>query len=1200
MNRLIPLALLWTLLMSGYTSAASGEIVAALSRDVANAAAASGWELAASPETKAKDDQSMAALGAFEAMNALKSAWTAGDGKTRWRVDDGRMIAEPGAGRGVVAAYTVKEGGFYAIRDSLLRRAEGEGRVELRVFVRRPGLAADAQPAPAVYTFIDGGEAFDFDSFLGYLDAGDSVCVRVGPAGDAKGDVTAIDFKVECTPMIPVSSFSKDAGDPTAVAAPGGWTIGGSAAAAERVQIKAGADSAVIFRVPQSGYYALHDASASAANAEARLYVGNESAPRRTVAIKDRAGLNADLGYVARGDVVRVVFSSASDTDLTFDATLIEWAPRRAPLRVRRGGNGYLRVYAPEAPHTAIEIAKERWITVPAVQGDATEAIRAAFVQAKALAADGWAGIRLERGAVYILASQLDGGTIFDLKDISRVVLDGNGATLRVSNPEFQRKGFSLFVTAGNANNLVFDDLVIEATHVPFTLGRIIDVNPRSGNAQTVTVEMEEGSPDPLKEIRRDGRAGAYIYDPLIPGRLGFGTWSHYPGAGDGPQIQTTDKPNVFKHALTRTVSSLNVGDKWLVKNKNAGLIYLTTRGSSNNITLSRVTGRASGGGTLRFWATSGINVLDSRFEPDDRYWISSSADGVHGRGREGVWIENTVIRGVCEDIMNTYGRTMALKPDDNPGDDTILLGGYENAVRQSKGQLRPIGEDDLRTGDRLVFFSPQTGKVLGYSDVLSRDGDRVKLSQKIDGVVPWTGNNPRELTMVYSVNSVGNFVVRDSKFMDSMRIGIYIKARGGMIFGNTIEGQSAPAIFAANEPEWPEGPPATHLWVQGNTFSQNNYGYMSRHRDFIVVDPAEISVYTRRFRDPSAPDDHRAFVSHGQHASSHVKIIGNTFHDWRGMGVSIRNARNVQVRDNLFLPPVQDTTLRQTLAADPSMGKDGSGRYAALFFSSVDGAQITGNRFVGLPEGDQQIVREEQVAGVVASDNRADPSDRRKPDVSLSFSEWFGNTSLGSDTKSTVELHGAKHAAGRLGAGLLFDGKDARATLRLSSDVGAQGWSQLSVTLWLRPEASSFTSTQIVYCHGDTQRGVVLAIADQRLIAGIWEAGKGAWIDLGPSVDDTWQHVALVFDGPAKSLRGYVNGAETQSATNSTPTRLTAIPTPATFGSTPAPIQLNGNPLDPKGHNYRGLIDEFNFFNRAITPDEVLWLALRRPMSMK
>jgi hypothetical protein len=1188
--------------------------VGGLARDVARTGSdtSPAWKLSSALETAAKDsDASFATLGTFEAMRPVEgqeSSWSAVGG-ARWRAESGRLVAEPGGLNSVmshaVATYTVQPGGagFYAIRDSYIHRAETvPDSVELRVFARRAGVPDAQQPEPAVLTTLAGGEVFDFDTFMGYLNVGDSICVAVGPDGDSKGDATEVDFDVVRTTLIPVSTFPDDRSNWTlmrdvAAGSPAERIVGKPAEFTDKLAAGSTGETLASFRVPHSGYYALHDAVASATGdqVQAKIYVGNEPTPRRVVTLNQlAASLNGNLGYIAKGDVIWVAFAGSGAVD--FKGTIVEWAPRRAPIRVSRGDDGYLDVFASDAPATHINIPKDRWVEILATTEDATESIRAAFAKAKSLGGDGWAGVHLEKGATYVIGSDLNGGNLFEFRDMQRVVFDGNGATLLITSPEIQRKGFNLFTTSNGARNLVFADLTVAATHVPFTVGRITDVNPKSGNTQTVTVKLDPGAVDPIKEIVANGRTNAYVYDPIIPGRLGFGTWSHYPGFGDGPQIKATSEPGVFTHALTRTGSSIKVGDKWLIKNKGAGLTYLVTRGDSQDITLSNVTGKASGGGTLRFWATSGINVLGCHFEPDDQYWISSSADGIHGRGREGVWIEDTTLRGICEDIMNTYGRTMAVTPDDNPNDDVISLGVFENAVRSGKTPLRNLDTDDVRVGDRLVFFAPASGKVLGHAIVKNRDGGKVTLSKAVDGVVPWTGSNPREVTMVYSADSVGNFVVRDSKLMDSMRIGIYIKAQGGVVWGNNIEGLNAPGVFAANEPEWPEGPPATHLWVQGNTFSQNNYGYMSRNRDFLVVDPAEISVYTRKFRNPSEPDTHNAFVTHGQYANSHVKLIGNTFHDWRGMGISVRNAKNVVIEDNLFLKPADDLVMRDTLESDPAMSQDGIGRYTGLFLDSVNGARISGNRFVDLPKGDRTIARDQQVEHVFASDNAAAVSDEGDLDVAFSFSQWFG-TSIGETAKTgsaedKIELRGATYRTGRLGAGLAFDGKDARAVLAKSADVG-KATQQLSVALWLRPEQGG-GATQVVFGYGDADHGVVIAIDNGRLIGGVWKGGKGAWLDLGPAVSKLWQHVAIVYDG--KTFRGLINASEVVSTIDNVPAQLAAIDFDASLGGAIGPIRMRDGIVARNASGYRGTIDELRIFARAIEADEAAYLALRRP----
>ena len=160
--------------------------------------------------------------------------------------------------------------------------------------------------------------------------------------------------------------------------------------------------------------------------------------------------------------------------------------------------------------------------------------------------------------------------------------------------------------------------------------------------------------------------------------------------------------------------------------------------------------------------------------------------------------------------------------------------------------------------------------------------------------------------------------------------------------------------------------------------------------------------------------------VTHGQYANSHMKIVGNVFHDWRGMGISVRNSRNVLIADNLFLPPVEDTVLRNTLAQDPSLARGGRGCYAAIHLDSVYGARVSGNRFHGLPAGDRGIVVGQDVTGLVESGNLSETLSPETPKVVMPFSEWFGDSSANTAAAGSgyaAKLKGVGHRAGRLGA---------------------------------------------------------------------------------------------------------------------------------------------------------------------------------------
>lgn len=1228
--------------------AAESEISERLSDAMAPSHVASpNWSLCVGPLPFGKTEHAPTGLKALRRLEARseknQTVWRDGEDARYFSLAGGRLVALParaaGEERFAIVTYTIPTGaaGFYAITDSFLRRdARHPGQVDLRVFVRRGGVAEALQPAPCVNVSLGAGEVFDFDSFLGYLNDGDVVYVGLGPAGNADGDQAQIDFRVTRQPAIPVSVFPEDFSNPHALTAPGGWSVShnvvdrvaarqlawrsevpapnsSSTAANTRVRLYPGPDDkerafVAAFRAPHSGYYAVHSAwmGAIEGQATAHWFVGTESIARRSIAVVGpaRVSLNTDLGYVRRGDVIYLSLSSQirdRPAVLEFAGAIEEWAPRRAPLRVGRTSDGDVEIFEPSAPLTAVRIASSAWISVPASSGDSTAALRQAFAQARSLQrGTDYVGIRLERGKTYRVGTEQTGGTLFGIRDSQRVVFDGNGATLNVASPGLLRREIELFSLI-NSRDVVLTDFTVTATSVPFTIGEILNVSPENASSQTVTFRVEPGALDPLMDLQRTGEAEAFAYDAAIPGRIAEGTWTHYPGDGN-PSIKATNEPRVFEHRVRRTGGSIHPGQKWLIKNKGGGVAYLTTGAGTENVTLSRVVGRASGGVHLRFWQTSGINLLDCDFEPDGPNWISSSADSVHGRGREGVWIENTTMRGICEDIMNTYGENMVVVPDGDPSDRTMSIRMYQRHVDAAGVEaLRLPQPDNVRVGEKLVFFNPNTGEILGNAAVERIENGRFTLSNAVEHVDPWEERDGNRATMVYNTAAAGRFVVRDSRFADSLRYGIYVKARGGVVFHTQFEGLSAAALGVHNEPEWPEGPPATHLWVQDCFFSQNNYGYQSKHRAFMTVDPAEISVYTRRLRDPlisgddrRSPDEFRMHVTKGQYANSHLKFIGNTFHDWCGIGISVRNAHNVRIEKNLFFAPRADPELRCMLAHDPIFRRGDIGVFAGVYLDSVDGASVAGNRFVAFSENETSIVEGDGVSGVQLATN-THIATSPKPRVAFSFSEWFGSESMEATgvgrARDRIELGGAKHVLGRIGAGIKFDGTEC-AILQTSPDTADENETGFTIALWAKPTAPGRESKQVVYKRGDERAGLVLGIEKNRWVIGQWNGDRRSWLDLGPVTEDVWQHLAISLDVGRQQLRGYANGIELAAA----PAEWTAAPRinpPDTFGSTDKSIPfLEGKELSPDEAGYHGLLDEFARFAGPLTPEEIAQLA--------
>ena len=71
-----------------------------------------------------------------------------------------------------------------------------------------------------------------------------------------------------------------------------------------------------------------------------------------------------------------------------------------------------------------------------------------------------------------------------------------------------------------------------------------------------------------------------------------------------------------------------------------------------------------------------------------------------------------------------------------------------------------------------------------------------------------------------------------------------------------------------------------------------------------------------------------------------------------------------------------------------------------------------------------------------------------------------------------------------------------------------------------------------------------------------------------------------MTHDADTTTVRGYLNGWLIHENTNSNPAPLTAQ----------SPLWIGGGQGVPE--YYPGLIDEVSIFNRALSPEEVLWLA--------
>lgn len=834
--------------------------------------------------------------------------------------------------------FTVPPGkpGFYRIASAAVTVAPGAAEaVDVTISVQRKN--APASPSalpPRLRTVLSPGTHYEFDPFLGYLEEGDRVICRLqSGGGDGEADLAELRWQTIRTPAIPVARIEATPERTGAV-----WEL----------------------QLPHSGFYALDEVVADlTAPAAATLSCGGRVL--RKVSLKgDQASLTGELGYLRKGDALRLEIA----TPAVLRGTLVEWAPRRAPLRVRRGPDGLFDVLEPAEPLTPVDIPPERWLQVAAMEGDATGAIRQALREAGSLAAKGgYAGLRLEAGATYRVASGQTGGAVFTLDGLNRVIFDGRGATLDVRATELERRGVELFAAA-NVRGVVLADFRTRSEAWNSTFGDILEVSPPRDGNQTVTFRLAAGQASPL-ELVPGGIAAGYAYDACVPGRLALGTWSHYPPAALRPSLAATAEARVFRHTVTRTDRSIPRGSsagepgKWLIKQKKAGVLLLKAGSTAEDVTLCDVVSGGATNGLLRIWGGSGVNVLRCRIEPPPGRWISTSSDGVHGRAREAVWLEDVTIAGVCEDVLNLYATPMGVA--------ATVPGANASAVTLrdlSRNDSAPGGfrvsepaQDAIRPGDWLVFCDPASGRMLGRVRALEvAAGGRCQLSAPVADLRPWDPARGRSNVMVYNESPVAGLVMRDCEIRDSLRFGAFLKARDCLLFHNQFSGMTGPAIQAANEPEWPEGPFAQNLWLQDNTFTGNAHGYESRHRSFLAVDPAAVAVYARKLGGSAGA---------GVLTANDIRILDNTFAEWRGVALAVRNARSVHLAGNQFLAPMTDEVVRATLGRDPIFGREGQGRFAAILVEDCSGVRLEANAFYGLPKGDLPLAAGARVTGL-------------------------------------------------------------------------------------------------------------------------------------------------------------------------------------------------------------------------------------------
>ena len=548
-----------------------------------------------------------------------------------------------------------------------------------------------------------------------------------------------------------------------------------------------------------------------------------------------------------------------------------EWFPRPLPLT--------------ELPFTkTIDVAD--FGARPDDNQDDTQAIQAAFDAAKQSGVP--CKVQFSKGTYRITRSQSPGADVrrsFLLQGLKDTVIDGAGALLIQTDAT---QGIFYFKYC---ERVIVRDLVIDYDPLPFTQGTIQRIQ---SDPPQIDFAIAGGYPsldDP--QFLNGKRINMCVaLDPNIPGRLRDGARNFF-------QYQTAEKlaDGLYRLPLINLgrgwEHDLSVGGRFSVFARND--IPIADFDYCQHITMQGITTYASGGGQYTGLYNDSINILGCKALIKPGRWKGGNADVIHIQASRGggPWIEDCVFEGIGDDVICIYnGRPLFIRQVISP---TELILGTVALNDTAKGDFAPLKKEQLQAGERLAFLDPQTGRLLGESDVerINIATGQVVLKQPVK-TGELTAGSEKWNTQVYNTSIGGNFVVRNNRISNSRRYGMFLKAADGLVEGNRIDGVSASGIYISDEPAWPEGLQAARLVIRNNEIANSGFD------ELFHTDPcqAQISIYSQNVKRQPVSDD--------PDFHSDIILEGNKIENWSKLGFYLSNMTRLTVKDTHFGPPRQ------------------------------------------------------------------------------------------------------------------------------------------------------------------------------------------------------------------------------------------------------------------------------------------------------
>lgn len=628
---------------------------------------------------------------------------------------------------------------------------------------------------------------------------------------------------------------------------------------------------------------------------------------------------------------IQLATDAAFSNIITFRNSLL--VTRFVPVSQLPAGNIYWRVKAKDEAGTDISSWSDAFMYTVAIPsrtytippGASLQAIRdtmrKAIINTPSILA-------FTAGSTYELDGNITGLFAIDTANINDLIIEGNNANIIIkNNPHIG------FMRIQNSNRVSIRKLKIDWDPLPHSLLDVIRVDNSDTTVLNVNVRLRKvsGKMSPYypaiynNASFTDHWSWSYLIDTADAGslkKMETNTFGILPSDITPLACKGQPEYNIYR-AGSKAGKYFAVGDVLsIVARDNVGSL-MSTR-NCVDLTCDSIINYTSPIGCYYSFDGSDMKILNCRSElKDASRFVSANADGVHCRANAiGPWVENSSFIGNADDGVALYNKGIFVKS--KVSTNTLLVTNNEFM--------------NLKKGHIFRIFIPKSGKVTATNftvdTVYLQSGNyRVQFSPAIpsadyDSLVDINLSDLQQNVQLYNMTLRNErFMITNNRFTVRAR-GAIIRSAKGVVENNQFFSCSSAGVALYNEAAlWYNGLYSRDLWVMNNDIRDCAF-------DNLGADAGAINVRINKI-DSAGPSNY--FVDNMSPVSmdhANIRILNNTIRNYAQHGISLFNAANCTIRDNVFISDMP--------------GFYRSGTHYGIYINTTYGTTITGNNFAG------------------------------------------------------------------------------------------------------------------------------------------------------------------------------------------------------------------------------------------------------------